>query len=511
MINLYSLRYRLPLSRVFARITHRHISWSYGSITVGRGATTAGATRLYSSEGAVPIPSDELPIPYDPDIDDLPDQGEYEALSEQLKSKQHYRKMFDDIEEDEPDEPDPPGDERLGIRAPSHTPYTTDSRVLQNLAKDPAENMGGKTVHILGFDPKAYFIAFCLAGYDYLNPIKLLIHKRPIWNTWEYEGKRLLLVRGAQRLFHSRVEAEWIGLGYMPSSDTHIEQLIVTIPCWQTQAAIENIAHRIDHRTTICLVQDGLGVVEELNATLFEDPTKRPTFILGHSTASIGHHRPAFFSSMLRAPGKIYLHTLERGIAPYVSFFPPVEHRIHSTKFLRTLVVAPDLNAGGYGSLESFLVRKLPAMVFQCIIEPMAIALDTTYDQVLRNEHAILLADELLEELFNVIWALPELTNSAKVVKHCGMDALRKHTLNRLAGKTKSLSPFISHVRAGRMVDIDYLNGWFVKRGQELGIKTTRNEMVIEVVKARIEGRKQQLSGLVPFEGLDTVPSPGLF
>lgn len=477
---------------------------------MGRGATTAGATRPYSSEGAVPIPSDELPIPPDPDIDDLPDQGEHEPLSEQIKYQLHYRKMFNDIEEDEPDEPEPPREERSGMDAPLHTPYTTDSR-RRRLAIEPEENLGGKTVHILGFDPKAYFIAFCLAGFEYLNPVKLLIHKRPIWNTWEYEGRRLLLLRSSQKVFRSRVEAEWIGTGYMPSSDTHIEQLIVTIPCWQTNAAIKNIAHRIDHRTTICLVQDGLGVVEELNATLFEDPTKRPTFILGHSLASIGHYRPVFFSSMLRAPGKTYFHTLERGIAPYVSFVPPAERRIHSTKFLRTLVVAPDLNGGGYSSLESFLVRKLPAMVFQCIIEPMAIALDTTYDQVLRNEHAILLADELLEELFNVIWALPELTNSARVVHHCGMDALRKHTLNRLSQKTKSLSPFISHVRAGRMVDIDYLNGWFVKRGQELGIKTTRNEMVIEVVKARIESRKRQLTGLVPFEGLDTVPSPGLF
>ncbi|CAN8100697.1 unnamed protein product [Discula destructiva] len=418
--------------------------------------------------------------------------------------------MFDDIEEDDPYESGAPPHEADRFEAPTQTPYTTDQR-RRALLKDPQEIMGGRTVHILGFDPKAYFIAHCLAGYEYLNPVKLLIHKRPIWNTWEREGKRLLLLRGGQRSVRVRAEPEWIGTGYMPSSDEHIEQLIVTVPCWQTKAAIENIAHRIDHRTTICLVQDGLGVVEELNATLFENPVTRPTFILGHSRASVGYYRPLFFSSMLRAPGKLYLHTLERGIAPYVSFYPPPERRVHGTKFLRTLVVTPDLNAGGYNSVESFLVRKLPSMVFQCIIEPMAIALDTTYDQVLRNEHAILLADELLEELFNVIWALPELTNSAKVIQHCGMDALRKHTLNRLADKTGSLSPYLSHVRAGRMVDIDYLNGYFVKRGKELGIKTTRNEMVIEVVKARIEWRRKQLSGLVPCEGLDTVPAPGEF
>ncbi|KAJ4416061.1 hypothetical protein N0V82_006984 [Gnomoniopsis sp. IMI 355080] len=414
--------------------------------------------------------------------------------------------MFDDIEKDETYEAGAPAG-RLVI--PVGTAYTTSKWKRERTIEEPEEGLGGKTVHVLGFDPKAYFIAHCLAGYEYLNPVKLLIHKRAIWNTWEREGKRLLLLQGASRILHDRAEAEWIGTGYMARSNEHIEQLVVTIPCHQTREAIENIQHRIDHRTTICLVQDGLGVVEELNATLFVDPTTRPTYIIGHSTAYIGHYRPAFFAAMLRNPGKLYLTPMERGVGlPFFSYHPPIERRVHGVKFLRTLVGTHGLGAGGF-SLENYLVKKLPEMVFQSIIEPMAISLDTTYDKVLRNQHAILLADELLEELFNVIWALPELNNSHKVVKYCGMDALRKHTVNRLANKGNSHSPYLAHVRAGRMVDIDYLNGYFVRRGQELGIKTSRNEMITEVVKARVASRRQQLKGLVPFEGLSTTPTPG--
>lgn len=497
---------------MFARIPHRHTSWSYGSITVGRGAiaATGKVRRLYSSEGAVTKPSDELPtLEYDPDIDDLPEQGAHEPLSERLKKD--YRKLFDDIEKDdyyEPGEPGAPGTPASRI-APVKTPYSTSEVKRKRPRGESEEEMGGKTVHVLGFDPKAYFIAHCLAGYEYLNPVKLLIHKRVIWNTWEREGRRLLLLQGANRVLHDRAEAEWIGTGHMARSNEHIEQLVVTLPCHQTREAIENIRHRIDHRTTICLVQDGLGVAEELNATLFQDPTTRPTYIIGHSTAYIGHYKPAFFSSMLRNPGKLYLTPLERGVGlPFFSFYPPIERRVHGVKFLRTLVGTHGLGAGGF-SLENYLVKKLPEMVFQSIIEPMVIALDTTYDQVLRNQHAILLADELLEELFNVIWALPELTNSSKVVRFCGMEALRKHTVSRLANKGNSQSPYLTHVRAGRTVDIEYLNGYFVRRGEELGIKTSRNQMIMEVVKARVAWRKKQLQGLVPFEGLSTMPVPG--
>lgn len=467
---------------------------------------TAKGWRLYSSEGAVPKPSDELQnITPGPDIDDLPEQGEYQPLSQRVKTD--YRKMFDDIEKDEAYEPGAPA----GRLVPVGTAYSTFSRKHERTREEPEEELGGKTVHVLGFDPKAYFIAHCLAGYEYLNPVKLLIHKRVIWNTWQREGKRLLLLQGANRILHDRAEAEWIGTGYMARSDEHIEQLIVTIPCHQTREAIGNIKHRIDHRTTICLVQDGLGVVEELNTTLFEDPTTRPTYIIGHSTAYIGHYKPAFFASMLRNPGKLYLTPMERGIGlPYFSYHPPIERRVHGVKFLRTLVGTHGLGAGGF-SLENYLMKKLPEMVFQSIIEPLAISLDTTYDKILRNQHAISLADELLEELFNVIWALPELNNSSKVVKHCGLEALRKHTVSRLANKGDSQSPYLAHVRAGRMVDIDYLNGYFIKRGQELGMKTSRNEMVVDVVKARVASRKKELMGLVPFEGLSTTsaPSPG--
>lgn len=433
-----------------------------------------------------------------------------------LSEQPQWRKFLDDIEEDDSySAPGAPAKDRVPIGKPFTTkpPRHKEEGARVKEERQPQE-APGKKIHILGFDPKAYFIAHQLAGDPHLDPVKLLIHQKIIWNNWEREGRQILMLKGSSKSTHGRAEAEWTGRGKTAPSLEHIEQLIVTIPCHATKRSIENILHRIDNRTTICLLQDGMGVVEELNASLFVDPTTRPTFILGHMTASIGYHKQIFFSTVLRKPGKLFLTALERGsdlqLPSFVKFHPPVERRSHSTQFLRTLVTTQGLDAGGY-SLENFLIKKLPAMVFQCIIEPMAIALDTTYDQVLGNEQAIMVADDLLEELFNVIWALPELVNGAKVVQYCGMDALRRHTLARLANKGGSQSQLLNHVRAGRYVDIDYLNGYFVKRGKELGIKMPQNEMIIDLVKARIEQRQSELRGLVPFEGLDAsyLPSTG--
>lgn len=358
---------------------------------------------------------------------------------------------------------------------------------------------------MLGFDPRAYYIAFELAGCQFLNPVKLLNHKRIFMNNWEFEGKRLLCIVEGRAVYRKNTEVEWVGRGKQPPSTDPIENLIVTVPCAQTKTAIENVMHRISNKTTICLVQDGLGVVEELNETLFQDPTRRPTFLLGHMVASVGFHKQVFYSSHLRRPGKLFLTALERGIGhiSLIKFHPPVEVRSAATALLHTLSTIPNLRAGAY-PLESFLMQKLPAMVFHSVVEPLAIALDGTYEDVLRNETAMLLADDLLEEIFNVIWAMPELINSSRVIEHCSKDALRKYTVQRLMQKGSAQSQLLSRVRAGKAVDIDYLNGYFVKRGRELGIRMPQNEMMIDVVKARVEGRKMEVEGLVPMETLDS-------
>lgn len=424
--------------------------------------------------------------------DDLPERGTVDTTA---------YSDFDNIDEleEDPAYKFPDENEETRSSRPGGTPYSTALRVeryARQMEKELKQDEASKTVHILGYDPRAYLFAHQLASYGFLNPPKVLIHNSIVWNNWLHEGKQVALFVGGQRSVRKRVEAEWVGSGRQPRATGHIKQLIVTMTCVKARKALENIAFRIDERTTICLVQDGHGLVEELNETLFTDPARRPTYILGVSSATIWYHKPVFFASVLESPGKLYLTSLERGLrSPFGNTQP------QGRQFLRTLVGTHGLGAGAYG-MENFLLQKFPMMVFNSIIEPMAVALDTTYNNILTNKHAILLADDLLRELFNVIWALPELNNSIKLSKYCGMDALRKYTLKRLTMKGSARSDMVSQVRAGKMPDIDYFNGYFLKRGVELGIKMPQNQMMIEVVKARVKDRAKMMDAFVPFEGV---------
>lgn len=486
--NLYSLRSSLPRSRVFARIPNRHTSWRCGSITVGRGAMR-GYSSDQSAAAATEVPPDSKA---QQDDEELPDQGRYDPFSK----RPSLRRLLDDVGEQSPYEIDLIADKQ---HAPIGLTYSTDARGPRAVPQE-AEC---KRVHVLGYDPRAYFIAHELAGNTHLDPVKLLVHKKNVMRSWQLEGEQVSVWKGIERSSYGRgrAEAEWIGRGREQPSNEHIDQLIVTLACGVTKTALENIIHRIDNRTTICLIQDGLGVVEHLNAELFPDPTTRPNYVLGHMAASLGYNKKWFFGAKLRQPGKLFLHAVERGIdlAPIFKFHPPVERRSNATQFLRTLVTTPGLRAGGY-NLENWLIQKLPALVFNSVIEPMAVVLDTTYDNIPGNKHAIRLADELLDELFNVIMALPELTNSSKVVEHCGLGALRKKTIQRLWEKGASQSNMLSRVRAGQWVDIDFLNGYFIRRARELGIKVPQNETLVDVVKARIAERRDEMRNVIPFD-----------
>jgi cytochrome b translational activator protein CBS2, mitochondrial len=451
------------------------------------------ARRGHSSDQTIVAAAESTPeAEAHQDTRELPDKGRHDPFS----NRPHLRKLLDEVSEQSLDEIN-------SIADREQTPIGLSSSISLRVPRQLPQREECKRIHVLGYDPRAYYIAHELAGNPHLDPVKLLVHKKNVMRSWKLEGEQVSVWKGIERSSRGRgrAEAEWIGRGRTEPSNEHIDQLIVTLACGVTKNALENIIHRIDSRTTLCLVQDGLGVVEHLNATLFQDPTARPHYVLGHMAASLGYNKKWFFGAKVREQGKLYLHAVERGLGleRLFKFHPPVERRSHATQFLRTLVTTPGLHAGGY-DLENWLIKKLPALVFNCVIEPMAVILDTTYDTLPRNEHAIRLADELLDELYNVIMALPELTNSAKVIKHCGLDQLRKKTIRRIWEKGSMQSNMLSRVRAGQWVDIDYMNGYFIRRARELGIKVPQNEMVVDIVKARIAERREEMSNTIPFE-----------
>jgi 2-dehydropantoate 2-reductase len=53
-----------------------------------------------------------------------------------------------------------------------------------------------------------------------------------------------------------------------------------------------------------------------------------------------------------------------------------------------------------------------------------------------------------------------------------------------VAEKTaKNTSSMLQDVRAGRTTEIDYINGYIIRRGRELGIECINNKRLVQLVK----------------------------
>ncbi|WAR63918.1 hypothetical protein PtB15_16B77 [Puccinia triticina] len=68
-----------------------------------------------------------------------------------------------------------------------------------------------------------------------------------------------------------------------------IESLIVTTKAPHVLESLQRVRHRLSATSTVLLLHNGLGVVEELIETCFQEPSSRPTFVL--ATTSHGVYR----------------------------------------------------------------------------------------------------------------------------------------------------------------------------------------------------------------------------
>ncbi|CAK7270280.1 hypothetical protein SEPCBS119000_004008 [Sporothrix epigloea] len=456
-------------------------------------------------------------------------------------------------------------------------------------------------VYVLGGNPQATYLAHILSCVPKSPRVRLLLFSKQFAENWRREGSQVQILRPGQKPRPMRLRGEMVrpppdpvralaaraGRGPFPSNSvpeprrqTIIQNLIVTEACVPSIAAIARIKHRLDNNSTICLVQPGLGVVERLNELHFPCPETRPRYILAHMTHSLGYtSRP--FSVAELGVGKVMLTLYTPpNEQPAVTAGVPANSDASSdsvASFLKQLSassdasddspevalpegetrqvkaamidnglhlmyllgVAPTLGTGFY-RYGAFLQRKLPEMIAQSAHETIATVLDLPLgDDIMHNGEARALLQGLVDEMINVVRALPETHADPKLLDFVASGQLErqvKQLLHKHDGKSKrtanlrrlgetgasssgdsadalgkqSLGPIVSpgpckmaiRTALGRRADVQFLNGYFVRRGRELGIACPMNEMVIRLVQARRLANQTRRAEHINLEGL---------
>jgi len=355
--------------------------------------------------------------------------------------------------------------------------------------------------------------------------VTLVFHKKSYLDTWEAGNKEITLKTDGISVARSGFNVEYYRAAFRrhgqqvtydeymsPLIDPHLQaevsrseeapspldenashkpihNLIVCVKAVDTVGALLNIRHRLQPESSILFLQNGMGIIDQVNTEVFPDPTTRPNYMLGIISHGVYSQGP--FSATHAGHGTIQIGLLPRShpsrptspTSPTQAF----EDETWSTAsryILRTLVRSPVLTAIGQTPTEILQVQ-LEKLAVNAIINPITALLDSRNGAMLYNYPLTRAMRLLLAEISLVFRNLPELAQLPNTETRFSAERLETLVVGVAYRTKENVSSMCVDVRTGWRTEIDFINGYVVKRGEELGIKCVMNYLLMQLVKAK--------------------------
>jgi 2-dehydropantoate 2-reductase len=378
-------------------------------------------------------------------------------------------------------------------------------------------------IHILGVGTVGKFIAHGLAGLPNPPKITLLMQRPLLMQQWHDEGAALAILRDGRlhtrRGFNIESSAKFKRIapgqrfpGFGPNLEhsaepptTIIDSLIVTTASKFTIPALMAVRDRLRPSSSICLIQDGLGIVESLNAMVFPDPQRRPTYILGHlSNASSLQPGERNFTIEQKGDVKISCSKLpQRYISSPVEKGPNILRTDHSWQLPAAFLVGslarvPEFNTETIAH-DYFTRAQMQRVIAHSVVGPMSVLYDCSNRQMISDQNVQLSMRLLLQELSSLVLALPELRGLPRVQRDFAPKKLESIVRSVMKKNMDKTTTMLENVRAGKRTDIDYSAGYFLIRAAELGVPCPRMEMLFHMVKGKQGIWSRTVDTYVPF------------
>ncbi|KAF9469856.1 ketopantoate reductase PanE/ApbA C terminal-domain-containing protein [Collybia nuda] len=303
-----------------------------------------------------------------------------------------------------------------------------------------------------------------------------------------------------------------------------IESLFVTTKAHQTVPAIRRLLPRLSNQTTIVLMQNGMGVYEELVHNIFRNPQNRPHFILASNTH--GAFRKGTYDIVHAGLGSIEFgivpdpaeRDFEAGFVdetvPKLERTPRIVDIASSTddpsfekyRSLRSTIAAllllEPLNASWkpIAEIQTILRRKL---VVNAIINPLTALMGCRNGDILNTAASHRLMQRICQEASDVYAAqvkagsqtwLDSLTSQGMSTENVAIGRLPRaltrpmleEEVLRVAKATKgNISSMLADIQHGRTTEIDFINGYLLKLGSTYHIEMPATATLLNLVKMR--------------------------
>ncbi|KAF9270631.1 ketopantoate reductase-like protein [Marasmius fiardii PR-910] len=288
--------------------------------------------------------------------------------------------------------------------------------------------------------------------------------------------------------------------------ETNIESLFVTAKAHQTLHALRILLPRLSPNSTIILMQNGMGVYEELVQEIFRNPISRPHFILASNTHGVYSKAP--FDVVHAGKGQIRFgivpdpagRNFEAGFQDHS--IPPPDRRgrladivesddaLHFARYrsLRNSVAALvllDALSATWCSMEEIQIAMRQKLVVNSVINPLTSIMGCRNGDLFQTKAAREVMRSVCYEAAQV-FAAQIAANARARGESSGSDEGRLFSVPRLlqaqfleqeclrvAEATKyNISSMLADIRKGATnTEVNYMNGHLLNLGKQYGVR----------------------------------------
>lgn len=363
-----------------------------------------------------------------------------------------------------------------------HSQDTGYRHASRSIATTTATNLPLPRIHILGLGSIGTFAAHTLADVPARPAVTLLLHRQSLRDEYGQRGNRITLeTREGELIEHSSYGIEAVvphgtatGSG-MPAMPTYvmdtIDHLVVCVKSTQTVAALRPLLPRLTPESSVLFLQNGAGMIEDVNENLWPNPKTRPNFITGVISHGVTLKGP--FSVKHTGPAATSLGPVPRDDGLNQTIAPS------TTFLLDTLPRAPRLNCQSY-EFQDILQRQLEKLAVNAFSNPLTALADSTVEYLFSIPEV---CSALMREISSVVLALPELHGVPGVEERFSAQRLEKTVMEVIVQNRSTTCSMVWDMRAARETEIRYINGYWARRGREVGIVTPINDEIVERIQ----------------------------
>ncbi|PBP20811.1 2-dehydropantoate 2-reductase family protein [Diplocarpon rosae] len=384
-------------------------------------------------------------------------------------------------------------------------------------------------IHILGLGNLGRLFAHALATQANAPPIVLLFHRSSMLEEWDAANREIQITTSGMPpsplrplrpcisfcmvSTSSGYEIEVIGSQDQGTERSPIQNLIVTTKATHTLSALRPLAHRLNTQSTLLLSQNGLGTIPELNTNLFPCPAHRPAYL--SAITSHGVYSTGPFHSVHAGLANITLGLSITPQPPSPSLCPsqpeaqqpPHPQDAHQpplqSQYLTShLLSAPILSATSVPPGELYHIQ-LEKLTINAVINPLTTLLRLKNGQLLDPDFPAIrtLMRRVVEECSRILLTLCGVRPGSQEAERFSPRRLEGKVVDVARKTAANTSSMLQDANAGRRTEIAYINGYFVRRAEELGVECRLNEVLFRLVG---EGRRVDVGDLGTwFPGID--------